>query len=287
MAMLLVPLPLPAGELLIVQSTHDHAATELQQSVSRAVPARVQLLLLSDYAEVDLPRIVREEQPDVLLTVGESAYKACRKIRGVPLVAVMALSLGSGRSIPANVTGIDIRIDPSRYMALFKALGLKRIGVEYDPARSGLYLAKAQHAAALAGIELALRPARETRDAVKNLESLKGSASDGLWLVPDPTTVTAVTLAADFNFSLEQRKPVVSYTEEHLRRGAAVTLNPEWARMGLQAGEIVRRLLEGATPREIPPQFPRSFHLTSNESVLSKLGIHPPQLDKLFPKLRD
>ncbi len=287
LGVLLIPTTVPAGELLIVQSVRDNAGSELQQSVSHTVPARVQVLLLNDYAEVDLPRIVREEQPDVLLTIGESAYRACRKIRGVPLVAVMAISLGAGRSIPANVTGIDIRIDPTRYMALFKALGLKRIGVEYDPARSGLYLAKAQHAATLAGIELALRPVREPREAVKSLESLKGNASDGLWLLPDPTTVTAVTLAADFNFSLEQKKPVVSYTEEHLRRGAAVTLNQEWGSMGLQAGQMVGRLLGGTPPREIPPQSPRNFRLTCNESVLSKLGIHPPPLERLFPKPRE
>ncbi len=276
-----------AGELLIVQSGRDRAAGEIRKSVTRAVAADTELLLLSDYAEVDLPRIVREEQPDLVLTIGEAAFKAARKIRGVPLVAVMALSLGSGRSIPANVTGIDIRIDPIRYMTLFSALGLKRIGVAYDPAQSGAYLAKAQHAAALTGIELALRPAKSPREALKSLGSLKGSASDGIWLVPDPTTVTALTLEANFSLTLEEKKPIISYAGEHIRKGAAVTLNPDWARMGSQTSDMVRKILNGAAPREIPPQFPHYVTLGSNENVLKHLGIPSAKLERLFPKTKD
>ena len=132
-----VAAPALGTELLVVQSVRDVSATELLKSVTRAVAADVELLVLSDYAEVDLPRIVREEQPDVILAVGEGAFKATGKIRGVPVVAVMALSLGGNRSLPDNVTGIEIRIDPARYMTLFKALGVKRIGVLYDPAQSG------------------------------------------------------------------------------------------------------------------------------------------------------
>jgi putative tryptophan/tyrosine transport system substrate-binding protein len=270
-----------------VQSVQDQISTELQRSVTRAVDAGTQLLTLSDYAEVDLPRVVREEQPDVVLTIGEAAFKTARKVRGVPVVAILSLSLGANRSVPANVTGIDVRIDPSRYMALFNSLGLKRVGVTYDPARSGVYLAKAQHAAALAGIELVLRPVREPREAVKSLESLKGSAADGLWLVPDPTVVTPLTLEANFTYSLEQKKPVVSYTEAHLRKGAAVTLNPELGRMGLQAGEMVRRLLDGVPPREIPLQSPQGFSLNSNEVVMKYLRIAPARVVKFFPWSRE
>ena len=280
---LLCAAPALAADLLIVQSSRDRASTELQRSVARAVPARTQVLVLSDYAEVDLPRVVREEQPDVILTVGEAALKAARKVRGVPVVAVLALSLGANQRIPANVTGIDLRIDPARYMTIFSALGLKRIGVTYDPARSGVYLAKARQAAAQAGIELVLRTANTAKEGVQDLESLKGNVADGLWIVPDATVVTALNLEADFNFSLAQKKPVVSYTGEHLKKGAAVALNFDWSQMGLQAGDIVKSVLDGATPRQIPVQSPKSFTLKSNQSVLTKLGFKPDVLDKFFP----
>ena len=282
-ALLFVATPVPADELLILQSRHDRASAELLSNVTRTVPVSTRVVVLDDYAEVDLPRLVREEQPAVVLTIGESALTSVKKIRGVPVVAVMALSLGEKRQIPANITGIDIRIDPTRYMTLFKALGLKRMGVEYNPARSGAYLAKAQHAAAQAGIELLLRPVKNSREALRSLDALKGKASDGLWLVPDPTTVTALNLEANFNFALEQKKPVVSYTPEHIRRGAAVTLNLEWSLMGFQAGEMIRRLLDGAPPRTIPIQSPQSFSLQSNESALKYLGITA-RVEKLFPQ---
>jgi putative tryptophan/tyrosine transport system substrate-binding protein len=282
-----VPLPALAGDLLIVQSVRDRASSQLQKSIISTVSASTQLLVLSDYVRVDLPRLVREEQPDVIVTIGEPALKAARKIRGVPLVSVMALSLGEKRTVPANVTGIDIRVDPVRYMTIFKSLGLKRIGVEYDPARSGVYLAKARQAAIQAGIELVLKPAGDSQVAVKNLWSLKGKASDGLWLVPDPTVVTSLTLEATVTFSMEELKPVVSYTEEHLPKGAAVALNLDWSAMGLQAGEIIRRLFDGAVPREIPVQSPKSFTINSNNSVLKNLGIAPAGMEKLFSRARE
>ena len=284
---LFAPLPALADTLLIVQSVRDRAGAELRNSVTRTVPARTELLILSDYTEVDLLRVVREEQPDVILTIGEPALKAGRRIRGIPVVAVMSLSLGEKRSVQANITGIDIRIDPARYLAIFKSLGLKRIGVEYDPDKSGVYLAKAQHAAALAGIELALRPVREPREAVQKLGSLKGNASDALWLLPDSTVVTSLNLEATFNFSLYEKKPVISYSGEQLKKGAAVALNPHWSAMGIQAGAMVRRLLDGATPRELPLQSPQNFSLKSNESVLKHLGLLSGGLDRLFPKTKE
>ncbi len=274
--------PVLADEFLILQSRRDRVSTELCTNVTKTVPVTTRVVILGDYAEVDVARLIREEQPSVILAIGEPAFKSASKVRGIPVVAVMALSLGEKRNIPANVTGIDVRIDPARYMTLFKSLGLARIGVEYDPARSGVYLTRAQLAATQAGVELVLRPVKNPREVAKGLESLKGSASDGLWIVPDPTTVTSLNMEADFNFSIEQKKPVVSYSKEHVRQGAAVSLNLDWTRMGFQAGDMVRRLLDGATPREIPLQSPQSFSLLSNEKVLKHVGITA-RLDKLFP----
>jgi putative ABC transport system substrate-binding protein len=280
-AALLCAAPALAESLLIVQSNRDRSSTALQQSVTRTVKVPTEVLVLSDYAEVDLARVVREEQPDVILTIGESAFKATRKIRGVPVVAVLALSLGANERIPANVTGIDLRIDPARYMTIFKALGLKKIGVAYDPARSGAYIAKAQQAAVLAGIELIPRTVASPKEAVKNLVSLKGPAADSLWLIPDATVVTALTLEAHANYSLAQKKPLVSYTREHLKKGAAVALDLDWSQMGLQASDLVQRLFDGATPRELKVQSPQSFSLKSNEGVLKNLGFTPNLLDGL------
>lgn len=282
-ALLCAAAPALAEELLIVQSGRDRSSTELRQSVIRTVPVTTQVLVLSDYAEVDLPRIVREEQPDVILTIGEAALKSAKKVRGVPVVAVMALSLDASQRIPANVTGIDLRIEPTNYMNIFKAMGLKQVGVEYDRARSGAYLARAQHAAAQAGIELVLRPAKDPKEAVKKLDSLKGNVTDCLWLVPDVSVMSSLALEADVNFSLEQKKPIISYTKEHLNKGAAVALNLDWAQMGMQAGGITNRLLNGAAPQDIPVQSPQAFFLRSNESVLRNLGISSIAVKKLFP----
>jgi ABC-type uncharacterized transport system substrate-binding protein len=184
--------PVWAADVLVVQASRNPAYEEALRGFRSAFSGSVQTIVLSDYAEVDVPRLVREEQPRLVLAVGDAALAASRSVRSVPVTAVMALS-PTARA--GGIAGVGIIAAPERYLNLLKSMGSRKVGVVYDPSRTGNYLKRAQQAAQRLGMEVVAREVRTSRDAIARLEQLKGDV-DALWMLPDTTAVTAETVAA-------------------------------------------------------------------------------------------
>ncbi len=272
----------PAESLLIVLSSRSTVADAAVAGFRSTCNLESRTLVLSDYTKVDLTRIVREEQPDLVLTVGENAYNAARKVRNVPVIATLSLSLSADRKSPANITGVDLRVPSANYLKLFAALGVKRVGVVYRPDQNGAYLQGAKRAAEKQGITLVLRPTDSPKDAIQKLHDLKGLV-DAIWLVPDSATLAAPAQEALFFQSMEQKDPVVGFLKDNLKQGAAAVLAADWKMMGRQAGEEANSLLDGTTPQEVPPRHTRNFALLKNDNVLKLLGLSSPLQERLFP----
>jgi putative tryptophan/tyrosine transport system substrate-binding protein len=272
--------PAVASDLFIVQGARDNSYSEVLSGFKNSCAAKSRVVVLSDYSEVDIGRIVQEEQPTAILAIGEAALTAVKKIRHVPVISLMSLGLSMGKSIPANVTGVGMVIPSEQYMTLFKALQLRRIGVVYDPTRSGDYLKRARQAAARAGIELVLREVHNPREIPRQLSSLKGSV-DALWLLPDSTAVTQETVDAYFYFSMEEGKPVIAFSGVYLSMGAAASLEIDLFEMGKQAGEMANLILNGSSPDSLLFHAPRTIFLKTNRSVARKLELNLRNLETL------
>ena len=131
-----------------------------------------------------------------------------------------------------------------------------------------------------AGLTLVVREVHNPRETVARLADLKGKV-DAVWMIPDTTAVVRETLEAYFNFSLEQRVPVVSFTAAHLRYGATAVIDIDRKGLGRQAGEMAVKLLNGSSPSELPVVNPRSTGVKTNPAVLKNLGFPSQLLDRL------
>ncbi|WP_224981218.1 ABC transporter substrate-binding protein [Geomonas agri] len=269
-----VAAPALASDLLILQSSRSPVYSEALRGLRAAARTNEQPLVLSDYAEVDVQRLVREERPRLVVAVGDQALSACRKIREVPVVSMLSLSL-SQKPQSDRVGGIAMVAPPERYLEVFSHLGAKRVGVLYDPKLSGLYLKRAAADAADYGITLTMEPVRHSRDLQGKLEKLKGEV-DLLWLLPDSTVVTTVNMEALLLFSMTQGIPTVTFTGQYLRDGAAASLDVDPYDIGVQTGELVSSLLRNGTYQKIPVLDPRKVRLQVNDSVLRKLRLRLP-----------
>jgi len=78
-------LPVAAADLLIVQSRHLDVYDQAVRLIQNSCGGSSETLLLSDYAEFDLGRIVREEQPRLVVAIGEQAFKECQRRQHVCL----------------------------------------------------------------------------------------------------------------------------------------------------------------------------------------------------------
>lgn len=259
-----------AYEILVLQSRRDPAIEEVLKSFRSACSNSHRTLVMADYAEVDLVRIVREENPRLILAVGDTALKAASRINRTPVIALMAVGVHIQAASQANLTGIDMFVSPEQYMTVFKSLKTRRVGVIHNPAKSGWYLRQARQAAEKAGITLVTREVASPRDTLSQLSSLSGKV-DALWMLPDTTAVTRDTSEAYFRFGQSQSVPVVSFSSSYLGLGAGAVVEINRAELGRQACDLVIEHLQGNSTGEKQVEFPRSTAIKTNPDVLKRL----------------
>ena len=280
---ILSALPAWATDILILQSSRTSAISDAANGFQAVYPGNTLTMVLADYAEMDVVRLVKEEQPRLLLVLGDQALAASRKVRSVPVVALMALApLHKGPT--GFINSIEPVAPPERFFALFNAIGVKRVGVLYDPARTGWYMKRAKSTAENSDVELITREVSNPRDVLSRLEQLKGKV-DALWMIPDATVVTSDTQDAFFLFSLTQHVPVVTYADHYLSKGAAISLSADLAETGRQAAELTMSLL--ANPDRDPVIKPaRKMRVRANANILKKLGIPTAVIEKFAATLK-
>ena len=268
---IMLPSLAQAYDVLVLQSRRDPAYDEALKGFNASYLASQRLLIMSDYAEIDLIRIVREDHPRLILAVGDSALSAARKIHQIPVISLMALGIHNRTSQSSNLSGVGMYVSPEPYMSLFQQMKVVRVGVVYDPAKSGWYIREARQAAQRLGIKLVLREITSSRQTFSSLYSMSGRI-DALWMLPDTTAVSRETAEAYFRFGQEQNIPLVSFANAYLGLGAAVVFDLDRSELGKQAAGIAAKVLEGEKA-DSNPLYPRKNRLKSNPAILRNLGI--------------
>lgn len=268
----LLPSLAQAYDVLVLQSRRDPAYEEVLKGFRAGHRFSERVVVISDYAEVDIPRMVREERPALVLALGDSALTAAKRVRQIPVISLMSLGVHGQRDTHSNLACIGMYAPPERYLALFQDLKARRVGVIHNPGKSGWYLRQARQAAARMGIELIVREVNAPRDTLTRLNELKNRV-DALWMLPDTVAVTRETAEAYFRFSQEERIPVVSFAGPYLGLGAAAVLEIDRAELGRQAGDMAAELLREGESVCQPAAWPRATALRTNPSVLRNLGI--------------
>ncbi|KAB0669444.1 ABC transporter substrate-binding protein [Oryzomonas sagensis] len=269
---LLLPLAADAYDVLVLQSRRDPAFEEALAGFRANRRFSERVVVLADYADVDVTRIVREDRPALVLALGDRALEAARKLRQTPVIALISLGIHSRHATRSNLTGIGMFAPPERYLSLFQGMKKRRVGLIYHPAKSGWYVQLARQAAQRLGIELVTREVSTPRDTLTQLATLAGKV-DALWMLPDATAVARETVEAYFRFSQEHNVPVVSFANAYLGLGAAAVLEIDRAELGRQASDMGSAILKGTEASDIPLAYPRRIQLRTNPSVMKHLGI--------------
>lgn len=272
--LLLWGFPAFAAEVVVVQGERMAPFEAAVSGFEATAGVRsVERFVLSELRGADLVRSVREARPRLVLAVGRDALARVKEIREIPVVYVMVAApeaiAGTGR----NVTGVAMHVPAERYLSFFGSeLRARRVGIIYNPARTGALVREALQAAERAGITLVPREADGPRDTVRLLAGLKGKV-DALWLLPDASVVTRDTVEAFALFSQENRVPVVAFAARYLEHGALAAFEVDPADMGRQAGRMARRILGGARVETIAPEPPAKAVIRTNGAVIRNLGL--------------
>ncbi|WP_298435468.1 ABC transporter substrate-binding protein [Geobacter sp.] len=263
-----------AQGILVLESMRVAPYEEALGGIRSVAGGRINKVVLSEMEGGDIVRTVREERPAVIVAIGAEALAKVRKIKDTPIVYLMVLDPQNSLTSGENVTGVNLSVSPERQLAALQRVtpGIKRLGIIYNPARTGPLVRRAQAAAKGTGIELVLRECRSPREVPRLLEGMRGEI-DSFWMLPDTSVVTDETVEFMLLTCLSHRIPVLTFSDKYVEMGALMALAVDPYDLGRQAGEMVRRILGGASAGSIPHAAPRSTVLTVNSKIARKLGI--------------
>jgi putative tryptophan/tyrosine transport system substrate-binding protein len=263
-----------SGEILVVQSLPIKPYNDALQGFKTVCKSRLNRIVGPNLSEAEIRGKVRRNKPDLILAIGMDALEKIKTVNDVPIVYVMVLNPQDMLRDGGNITGVSMNLAPERQFSILREVlpNVKKIGIFFDPGKNGYYISRVHNAAALMGIELLTKKVYSSREAVASVEGLKGRV-DALWLLPDTTVVNPATIDLLLLSSIENKIPVLSFSDKYAEKGALLSLEVDAAESGKQAGEMAVKILGGANVNSIKGEDARESILTVNMIVAKKLGI--------------
>ncbi len=271
--------------VVTVQSKKLKPYQEALKGFRTRCDARVKNLYLADSSYEKVLEKIQRIQPDMVLAVGNEALTAVKSINRIPVVYLMVLNPEKVLDNQKNITGVSMNISPKQQLStlLTTLPDKKKIGVIYDPSRTGAFIKKAVTAAGSLKADLVLREVRNPTDVPSALMDLKGNI-DVLWMIPDITVVNKMSVEFMMLYCLEHSIPVVSFSEKYVHSGAVVSIGIDAFDIGRQAGEMALAVLsEGAGRPQVAhartavisvnAQIARKAAVSINKHVAQNLGV--------------
>ncbi len=233
----------------------------------------------SDETET-IGRKIAEFSPDVVVTVGSRCTRLARTlISDIPIVFASVLNpVTSGFvksfDLPGEMmTGASLDISVNIQLEKFRQLvpSVEKIGVLYSD-RTAYIVEEAEQWASGRSVEIVAYEVEAARDVPKALESVIKSC-DGLWAIPDELIYTPQSTKRILLESFRNRIPVMGFSPTFVKSGALFALSVDHKFIGLQAGDLVVKVLGGMKPAELPVTTPEAPYLYINRNTAEKLRL--------------
>jgi putative ABC transport system substrate-binding protein len=228
-----------------------------------------------------LARLKSGPKPDLILAIGIWALQvAVEEVQDIPVVFAMVLNPSTiiGQE-SRNITGASMNVSIDQQITLLKKASphVRRIGVLYDPSKTGFLVKQAERSARDQGVRLVAKAITSPKDSFAALDALQGEI-DALWILPDLTVLAPESVQYMLLFSFRNKMPLLGLSEAQARMGALLGLSfaSGWD-IGSQAGELANEILSGRSPDEIPVTTARKSKLTVNLKTAAKLGLQIPK----------
>jgi putative ABC transport system substrate-binding protein len=273
-----------AGGIAVLMSSREaeykEALRGFKETAKQPVVAEYDMEDDIDRGRKQLAEIEAKVKPELILAVGFSALQAVVNQTDIPIVYCMVLNPPSVLGDTARkVTGASMNIAVEQPLRLLKQLGpnIKRIGVVYNPARTGYLVKRAVAVARQEGLQLVTREVTSARDAIAAVGPLLEEV-DALWLVPDESLLQRAVVQQMLLLAYRKRVPLLGLAEGHAKMGALLALSfASTQDIGRQAGELANEVLSGKSAGDLPYTTARQTSLIVNLKAAQKLGLEVPK----------
>ncbi|MCX5830851.1 MAG: ABC transporter substrate-binding protein [Deltaproteobacteria bacterium] len=264
-----------AGQkVLAIQSVPVAPYEQAIKGFEHVYGSAVERLLISDLKEIDVLKKIREIRPDMLLAVGRDALLSVKHLTTIPVIYCMVLNPRSLLSDEKNISGVSMNLPPEKQLSeLLKMLPAARdIGLLYDPDQTGIFVQGVRNAAVRMNVNLTATAVHRSGDVPALLNTMKGKANV-FWMLPDITVITPETLKSILLLSLENKMPILTFSEKYLELGAMLSIGIDPFDVGSQAGEMAQKIFSGGNFMEPQHVDARKASLSINVGIARKFGI--------------
>jgi putative ABC transport system substrate-binding protein len=268
-----------AAEIAILKSADLAAYNQAVAGFKAAMPSSTTFIEYDMQGDVargqKLARKIRASDATLLLAVGvKAALVAKLEIVDIPVIFCMVLDPAKHDLKAPNMTGIRLEIPINRQFSAMRSVlpSLKRIGVLYDPEKTGHLVEEARLLAKSMGLELVAKQVNTEKEVPPALRALL-SQVEALWLVPDSTVLTEDSLKFVLGTALDLNVPVVGFSSELVRSGALVGLSVSYQDVGRQAGVLAKKILTDEYKPSSATLPPDRLRLALNLKTAKFLGI--------------
>ena len=221
------------------------------------------------------------DRPDAIVAIATpSAQAVVASTKSVPVVfaavtdPVAAQLVRNWEASGTNVTGVSDELELDRQMELVKRVipDAKRVGMVYNPgeANSVVVVKELKELLPKMGLSLVEASAPRSVDVSSAARSLVGKV-DAIYTNTDNNVVSAYE--ALVKVGNDAKIPLIASDTDSVKRGAIAALGIDYYQHGIQAGELVVRLLKGEEPGSIAPQKTAELSLFINRSAAAAQGV--------------
>jgi putative tryptophan/tyrosine transport system substrate-binding protein len=241
----------------------------LRGSIGNSSVAAVDLH--SPNAQADLTRLLEGGLNRLVVTIGKDALEAviARKL-DTPMMATMVMqSELAGKRV---VTGVRLDIPVTAILAELKTMfpQKNRVAILHNPGIPNQLDAGTLARAHQQGFVAQLMDSSSPEESLRVLRSLKGRV-DFVVCLPDSAMYNSATVKPLILAALESHLPMVGFSQNFVRAGAAIGVYPDFRDVGAQTGEIAQKQLSGQAAG--PVDGPRKFIVGVNQRVMRLLGL--------------
>ena len=239
-----------------------------------ACDGKIRRMILSESKTTDIYAEISNMMPDIIVAIGRDALAQVTNLADIPLIYFMVMNPEPEVFENRNISGVSMNVSYDiQLRTLLKVIPrMKSLGLLYDPYRNTVFVEKAREAAEETDIRLLPSVVHSLRDVPSALNDLK-SAIDALWMLPDPAINSPEALEMLLLFSLENKIPILTFSEKYLRLGAFISISADPSDMGILAGEMANRILEGDQTALRQHINAKKAKVEINHKLAGKLGI--------------
>lgn len=246
-----------------------NSAVDGFNSVSYFTPKK---FFLNDIKPKKLEGTLRLFRPNIILALGSDSLTAIRNIEDIPIL-FMFVPNPDTQDYSKNFHGIFMGIEPAVQIKTITEIipELKKPGLIYGPNTSIDYIKRYHSNSIERGLIVQAVRISNPSEFPEALFEMKNSI-DHFVMIPDRQVITSQAMESLILFSMQNKIPIVTFSNKYLDLGAVIAISPDIYEMGRQAGNMANLIISG---KKLASQyhFIKKPVVTINRTVAKNLGI--------------